>query len=118
MADLMQVVAELTDEGFFGARTGQEPSICQQGIKGTKEPETLNEFAYEGIHGDQAFRFQFAEWHMDRPLMRGRGVEAIEGQVRALADAHVLKSSPSINIDAVRQAPRERCARCELCCSR
>jgi hypothetical protein len=37
VTDLMQVIAELTNECFFRARTGQEPSIGRQRIQGTKE---------------------------------------------------------------------------------
>jgi hypothetical protein len=43
VADLMQVIAELTNECFFSARTGQEPSIGRQRIKGTKELEASDE---------------------------------------------------------------------------
>jgi hypothetical protein len=88
MADLMQVIAELTNERFFGAETGEEASIHRQRIKGTKESEALDEFTHQGIDGDHAFRFEFAERHMNRPLIRTGGAEAIEGQIGALADAH------------------------------
>ena len=37
MADLVQVIAELTDERFFGERAGQEPPVARQRIEGTKE---------------------------------------------------------------------------------
>ena len=100
MADLMQVIAELTNEGFFGARTGQEPSIRRQGIKGTEESETLNEFTHEVIHGDQAFGFVFAERHMDRPLMRSGGAQAIEGQIDALADAYTSMANHQKGVGA------------------
>ena len=70
MADLMEAIAELTNERFFSARTGQEPSIGRQRIKGTKESEALDEFTYEGVHGDHALGFELAERHMNRPLFR------------------------------------------------
>ncbi len=88
MADLMQVITKATNERFFGARTGQEPSIGRQRIKGTKESEALDEFTHKGIHGDHPFRFEFAERHMNRPLIRAGGAKAVEGQIGALADAH------------------------------
>jgi hypothetical protein len=49
MADLMQVITQLTDERFFGAGAGQEPSIGRQRIKGTKESELMSRrFAFVG----------------------------------------------------------------------
>ena len=57
-------------------------------IKGTKESQALDEIANERIHRDHAFGLQFAERHMNRPLIRAGGTEAIEGQIGALADAH------------------------------
>ena len=85
---LVQVVAELTNERFFGAWTGQEPSIGRQRIEGAKESEALDEFTNKRIHRDHAFCFELAERHMNRPLIRAGGAEAIEGQIGALADAH------------------------------
>ena len=57
MADLMQVIAELTNERFFGARRAREPSIGGQRIKGAKESQALDEFADERIHRDHVVRF-------------------------------------------------------------
>ena len=88
VADLMQVITELTNECFFAARTGQEPSIGRQRIKGTKESEALDEFTHKGIHGDHTFCFEFAEWHVNRPLIRAGGAQAVEGQIGTLTDAH------------------------------
>ena len=35
-----------------------------------------------------SFGFEFAERHMNGPLIRAGGAEAVEGQIGALADAH------------------------------
>ena len=43
MTDLVQVIAELTNEGFLGAGTGQEPAIGRQRIEGAKESQALDE---------------------------------------------------------------------------
>jgi hypothetical protein len=88
VTDLMQVIAELTNECFFAARTGQEPSIGRQGIKGTKELEASDEFTHKGIHGDHTFCFEFAERHVNGPLIRAGGAQAIEGQIGTFTDAH------------------------------
>jgi hypothetical protein len=88
VADLMQVIAELTNECFFSARTGQEPSIGRQRIKGTKELEASDECTHKGIHGDHTFCFEFAEWHMNRPLIRAGRAKTVEAQVGTFADAH------------------------------
>ena len=87
MADLMQVVAELTHDGFLGEGAGQEPSIGGQRIEGAKESQALGEFTDKRIHRDHAFGLHFAERHMNRPLIGTRGAKAILGQVGALADA-------------------------------
>ena len=42
VAELMQVITELTNERFFGAGAGQEPSIGRQRIRGTKESELMS----------------------------------------------------------------------------
>src|SRR5712691_10188492 len=88
VTDLMQVIAELTNECFFAARTGQEPSIGRQGIQGTKELETSDEFTHKGIHGDHTFCFEFAERNVNRPLIRADGAQAVEGQIGTFTDAH------------------------------
>ena len=88
VADLMQVITKLTNQRFFGARTGQKPSIGRQGIKGTKESEAPDEFTHKGIHGDHTFCFEFAERHVNCPLIRAGGAKAVEGQIGTLTDAH------------------------------
>ena len=87
MAELMQVITEATNERCFGAGTGQKPSIGGQRVKGTKEAEALDEFTHPGIHGEHAFGFELAQRHVNRPLMRGGGAQAVERQIGALADA-------------------------------
>jgi len=88
VADLMQVIAELTNECLFGARTGQKPSIGRQWIKETKELEAPDEFTHKGIHGDHTFCFEFAERNVNRPLIRADGAKAVEGQIGTFPDAH------------------------------
>src|ERR1700751_586015 len=75
-------------ERVFGARTGQEPPIGRQRIKRTKETEALDEFTHKRIYGDHTFRFELAEWHMNRPLIRAGRAKAIEGQIGTFTDAH------------------------------
>jgi hypothetical protein len=48
----------------------------------------LDELAHKAIYRDQPFRFEFAEWHMDRPLIRAGRAKAIDGQISAFPDAH------------------------------
>ena len=40
------------------------------------------------IHGNQAFRFEFADRHVDGPLARADKAQAIEGEIDAFTDAH------------------------------
>jgi hypothetical protein len=83
----MPVIAESPNERFFGSWAGQEIPIKRQRIKGTKESWALDEFTNKGIHRDHTFRLQLAERHMNRPLIRPGGLEAIDGQIGAFSDA-------------------------------
>jgi hypothetical protein len=98
MADLMQVITELTNQRFFAAWTGQEPSIRRQRIQGTKECQALDKFPDKGIDGDHTFGFELAERHMNRPLIRTGGTKAVAGQIGALADAHAGVANQQKNI--------------------
>src|SRR5258708_11220358 len=88
MADLVEVVAELTNERFFGERASQEPSVSRQWIEGTKESEALDQFTNKGIHWDHAFRLEFAKRDVNRPLILARGAEALKRQIGTFANAH------------------------------
>jgi hypothetical protein len=78
----------VTNERFFGVRTGQKPSIGRQRIKGTKETKALDEFTRKGIYGDHTFCFELAKWHVNRPLTWAGGAKAVGGQIGTLTDAH------------------------------
>ena len=88
VADPMQVIAELNDDGHFTSRTCNELSIGRQRVQGTEEAQAVNEFANEGVDWDHAFGLELAEGDMNGPLIRAGGAQAIEGQIGALADAH------------------------------
>ena len=88
MADLMQVITELTNDCFFTAWTGEEHAIGRQRVEGAKESQALDEFTDEGIHGDHTFGFELAEGHMNGPLIGASGAKASAGQIDTLADAH------------------------------
>ena len=47
MANLMEIVAELPDEGFLPVWPRQEPSVLMQCFQGAKESQPLNDFADE-----------------------------------------------------------------------
>ena len=49
---------------------------------------TLDEFTHKRIYGDHTFGFELTEWHLNRPLIRGGGTKAIEGQIGTFTDAH------------------------------
>src|SRR5439155_13834859 len=75
-------------ERVVRARTCKEPPIGRQAIKRTKVSEALDEFTQKGIYGDHTFCFEFAEWHMNRPLIRSGRAKAVGGQIGTLTDAH------------------------------
>jgi hypothetical protein len=61
VADLMQVITQLTNQGFFGTWTGHEPSIRRERIQGTKECQTLNDFTNKRIHRNHTLGLKLAE---------------------------------------------------------
>ena len=88
VADLMQVIAELNQDGYFASGSCQEPSIGRQRVERAEEAQAVYKITAEGIDGDHALGFQFAEGNMDRPLVRPRGAQTVIGQIDAFADAH------------------------------
>src|ERR1019366_7122649 len=88
VTDLMQVIAELADESHFSCWTCQQPPIWRQRIEGAEEAEALDELCEEGVAGDHAFGLELSEGDMHSALIWTGGTQAIEGQVRALSDAH------------------------------
>src|SRR5258708_40175810 len=79
---------KVTKERVFRGRADKEPRIGRQGIKRTKESEALDEFTHKGIYGDHTFCFEYAEWHMNRQLIRTGRAKAVGGQIGTLTDAH------------------------------
>src|SRR6516165_2154225 len=77
MADLMQVITQLTNQGFFGAWTGKEFSIRRYRIQGTKECEALYDFTDKRIHRNHTFGLELAERYMDGPLLGACRTKAI-----------------------------------------
>jgi hypothetical protein len=48
----------------------------------------LDEFAHEGIHRDHTFCFEFAEWHVNRPLTWAGGAMTVEDRIGILTGVH------------------------------
>src|SRR6516162_2570358 len=88
MADLMEIIAELSNERLLATRPRQEEAIVGKPFQRAKEAQPLYELADERIHRDQAFGFQFAERHMDSPLIWASGTDAVGCKIGALTDAH------------------------------
>src|SRR6516164_4261147 len=72
MTNLVKEVAELTDQRWLGGGARQEPSIGGQRIEVAKEAQAVDERTDKRIYRDHAFGMELAEWHMHRPLIRGR----------------------------------------------
>ena len=100
VTDLMQVIAESSEDSYFTSRPCQEPSIGRQRIERAEEAQAVNEITAEGIDGDHAFGLEFAEGDMDRPLVRACGAQAVIGEVDALADAHAGLAEQQEDISA------------------
>ena len=48
----------------------------------------MDEFTHKGVHGDHALGFEFAERHVNRPLIRPGRAKAVVGQIGAFTNAH------------------------------
>ena len=68
--------------------SGQQESIGGHDVDRAKEAKTLDEFADEGVNRDHPFGLQFAQRHMNGPLIRASGAKAIAGKVSTLTDAN------------------------------
>ena len=65
IADLMEIIAELSNERLFAARSRQEEAIVGKWFQRTKEAQPLNEFGDERIH-----RYQFVEMALVTCILR------------------------------------------------
>jgi len=88
MADLAPVIAQLTDESFFGTRPWQQHAFGGKWIERAKEAQTMNQFTDERVYRDHSFSLELAERNMDCPLIRADSMKAVAAQVRAFADPH------------------------------
>jgi hypothetical protein len=79
MAGPVEIIAELTNERGFTCWTSQEPTVCWQRVEEAEEAQALDEFTDEGIDGDHAFGFEFAQRDMDGPPGRSDRTEALLG---------------------------------------
>ena len=112
MTDLMKIIAELSNERLFAARSRQEEAILGKPFQGTKEAQPLDEFADERIDRNQSFGFQFAERDMDGPLVRTSGTEAVDAR-----SAHSPIRMPVWRISKKAFAPRSLRRRNSFCSS-
>ena len=78
----------MAKESVFGAGPSQQPPIGRQWIERTKETEALDQFTDKGIYGNHPFCFEFAERHMNGPLMRTSRAKAIDRKISAFSDGH------------------------------
>src|SRR5690242_1421684 len=86
--DLVQVEAQLANQGVPALGTSQQVAIEGQGIERTEETEALDEFTDEGVYGDHSFCLQLAERHVNRPTIRSDVTGTIPGKVDTFPDAH------------------------------
>src|ERR1700677_4471475 len=100
VADLMQVIAELNQDGHFASRACQKPSIGRKSIQGAEEAQPLDKITAEGIDGYHTLGLEFAEGHMDGPLVGTCGAQAVIGQVDAFADTHASRAEQKKDIPA------------------
>jgi hypothetical protein len=88
MADSVPVVAQPTDESFFGMRSWQQHPIAGEWIERSKEAKAPDQFTNECVHRDHSFSVQFAQRYVDGPLIGADGMETVAAQIGAFADAH------------------------------
>ena len=88
MTDLMEIIAELSNERLLTSWSGQEELIFGEPFQRAKEAQPLDELADKRIHWDQPFGFQFPKRHMDGPLIRASGTQTVRCKIGALTDTH------------------------------
>ena len=88
MADLVQVIAKLTNERLLDALSGDQSSIGRQRIKRAKKSETLHEFANELIHRHDHVHFRNVR--VQKPYEKYTEVWLDEGEVNMIADMKEL----------------------------
>jgi hypothetical protein len=57
-------------------------------VPGAQRTKAIQNSADKGLHWNHAFGLQFAEGHMNRPLILTDAAQAIRRQIEAFADAH------------------------------
>jgi hypothetical protein len=107
VTDQMEVIAEPREQRYSGCWPGQELSVVRQRIQGAKESQAMNEITDEGIHGDHTLGFEFAQGHVNRPLVWTGGAQAVVGEVNTLADSHTGVSEHEEDISAQIVAAQE-----------
>ena len=77
-------------EGQNGATTrpGKKQTSGMGGVGWAQRAETIDQLTDQGVDGNQALGFEFAQGYMDGPLFRRDGAQTIDGKIDALADAH------------------------------
>ena len=87
--DLVQVVAELADKRFLAMRPWKQRNHLRAAAsKERKKRSRWTSSQTNESTGNHSFGFQFAERHMDRPLVRADGAKAVIREIGAFTDAH------------------------------
>src|SRR4030095_10876193 len=81
-----KVRAEGTNHCFTRAWPADEEVICR--VIGTARAKPIDQVADERIDGHQTFGLEFAEWDKNGELARAGRTQAVEGEVKAFAEAH------------------------------
>ena len=84
---------------FVPGQARSRPSGRQR-IQRAEEAQAVDEITDEGIDGDHAFGFEFAEGYMNGPLVWTYGAQAVIGQVDAFADTHAGVAEQQEDISA------------------
>ena len=111
LTDQMQVIAETREKRDSRSMPGHEPSVLRQRIQRTEEAQSMNEITDEGINRNHAFRFEFAQRYVDRPLVQACGVQAVIREVNTLADAHPGMAQQQEDISGKIVATHNSCCR-------
>jgi hypothetical protein len=76
--DVSPATAQFAYKGVAAAGASQQKTIGRKRILRAQQAKAINQATNEGVDWNQSLGFQFAEWYMDRPVIRSDEAKTIE----------------------------------------
>jgi hypothetical protein len=99
--------AKPANQRLTGAGTAHQETSVGGSFLGTQSAKTCDDLADKGIHGDPTFGFEFAERHVNSPLIRADRTQTVCSKVGAFPDPHTGVALQQQNVAGKIVAPQE-----------